>query len=178
MGFIPPDPLYIPLFLLIHGVPPAERCRAALFFMISLVSMSLPAVLAWHYKGEDGNFWAAIFTTNLATTSITVDAALFLVTLFLWLTHDMQQLGFSWWTFVLFVVGAGGIAVSLPFSLYLGFRTLQVAKLATIQQGGKFEADEMDFEAIYHNRQTIFCPAALLLIMAAVSQIAIVYTRT
>merc|ERR1712203_109884 len=94
------DPLLRHLKHFLSGVGGKDAALAAALAAVAATAAVLPPYYGYRYEG---NFWAAMFSTSDAMTSMTLDVLLAGVAFLVWMAADMRALGFSLVSFVVFV---------------------------------------------------------------------------
>eukprot|EP00756_Hemistasia_phaeocysticola_P046640 Hpha_TRINITY_DN20434_c0_g1::TRINITY_DN20434_c0_g1_i1::g.64145::m.64145 len=126
------DPFLLPFSDVLEGVPSHSRLLAAVHLAFGIAALVLPPYFGYRY---DGNFWKAMFSTNDAMTSMTLDVLIVAASVLLFTAVDMRRLGFSLLSLI-FVIASCAVAVSFPVPIYLCMRTIRVAKIDTESEEG------------------------------------------
>lgn len=119
------DPLLQPILWFLRSLDKASKLLVLSLFLLAALALALPPYFGFRCPC---NFWTAMFNTNDAFTSVSIDIFIAAAAFLMWAIHDMHQLEFSAVS-VLALVCAFGVALALPIPLYLAARTVRQAHI-------------------------------------------------
>ena len=161
----PNDPLLQSLSTFARHLKRDEQLLVLLLLAAATAASVLPPYFGYRYRG---NFWAALFGTSDAMTSVTIDIFIVAASFIVWAWHDMHRLQLSVLTFVALIC-AFGVALALPIPLYLVARTVRQANLAA-QQRTLQATDSLGAEPLLDPPRSVLCPLAVFTTLTVIAQ--------